>query len=437
MSTRKQKLAERALKRVGSVLGNEWKLERLIGVGGMAAVYEATHCNRGGKAAIKLLHGELALDPNVCSRFLREGYLANSVGHPGAVRVHDDHLSDDGSAYLVMELLRGETVEARWVRHDRRLALGEVLWIADRLLEVLEAAHSKGIVHRDIKPENLFLTVEGSLKVLDFGIARLREAELDGAITLTGRSMGTPAYMAPEQARGLWEEVDHRADQWSVGATLFSLLTGRLVHEAKTPDEALAKAMSEGAPSIARVMPQLPVAFGRVLDRSLAFRRTDRFADVTELRQRLKSATRGIAELKPEAAPSLRHPESLARLGARAQAPRSDLHAPHRRRKPWTVFVAIVAGSGGMLALHGLLWPDFGLRSLASGVDPGPMPSNVATPATQPSQPFRGARPSPAARYGTSSVPPLAGAGAGGGGATPALPGSSKAPPSESRPRRR
>src|SRR5579863_2796332 len=167
--------------RLGRTLHNKWRLDVLLGVGGMAAVYAATHRN-GSRAAVKILHAELSAREDIRSRFMREGHVANAVGHDGAVRVLDDDVADDGSLYLVTELLDGETLEDRRVRSGGRLSEDDVLSVADQLLDVLVAAHAKGVVHRDIKPENVFLTRLGQLKVLDFGIARLRELSTGGSL---------------------------------------------------------------------------------------------------------------------------------------------------------------------------------------------------------------------------------------------------------------
>src|SRR5262249_28072444 len=176
--------------------------------------------------------------------------VGNAVGHPGAVRVLDDDVAEDGAAFLVMELLEGETLYARAKRSGGRLPLREVLALARELCDVLAAAHDKGVVHRDIKPENLFLTTDRVLKVLDFGIARGGAARQGGAstgdggaqgapvpgATRAGAALGTPAFMPPEQAVGQSREVDARTDLWSAGATIFSLLSGQLVHDAPTEE---------------------------------------------------------------------------------------------------------------------------------------------------------------------------------------------------------
>src|SRR5262249_31230490 len=158
--------------------------DRLLGIGGMAAVYAATHRN-GSRGAIKMLHTEMSIDAEVKRRFLREGYVANAVDHPGTVKVLDDDTAEDGSVFIVMELLEGETLEARADRQGGRIPPGELLPLIDQLLDVLAAAHARGVVHRDIKPENVFVTTAGAVKLLDFGIARLRRGQGSMA-TVTG-----------------------------------------------------------------------------------------------------------------------------------------------------------------------------------------------------------------------------------------------------------
>jgi serine/threonine-protein kinase len=261
-------LQARVRARLGKVLNEKWRLQRVLGVGGMAAVYSAVHRNRR-QAAIKMLHPELSIDENIRSRFLREGYVANTVDHPGVVKVDDDDTAEDGSAYIVMELLQGETLEARAERNGEILPVDEVVWAAEQLLDVLVVAHEAGVVHRDIKPENLFLTVDGRLKVLDFGIARLRELSASGGGTSVGSFMGTPAFMSPEQARGRWDEVDGRSDVWAVGATIYSLLTGEHVHAADTVNEQLILAATAEAPRLGERRTDLPPELVRIVERAL------------------------------------------------------------------------------------------------------------------------------------------------------------------------
>lgn len=304
-------LVQRALERIGMVLREKWRLDGLLGVGGMAAVYAATHRN-GRRVAVKVLHAELATHQDVRNRFLREGYAANKVNHPGAVAVLDDDIADDGSVFLVMELLDGESLQARCERLGGRLEPGEVLSIGDQLLDVLTAAHAEGVIHRDLKPENIFATRDGRVKVLDFGIARVRELSGAGSPTRTGMTMGTPAFMAPEAAHGRWDLVDARTDLWAVGATLFTLLTGRLVHPAGTINEMLVAAMTRPAPSVSIEMPYLHPAVAMVIDRALAFDKTDRWPDALAMQEAIRAAYHAAFRCPITTAPSLTVPPADA-----------------------------------------------------------------------------------------------------------------------------
>ncbi len=292
-------VTQRAGARVGVVLREKWRLDALLGVGGMAAVYAATHRN-GKRGAVKMLHLELSTNGDARRRFLREGYAANSVDHPGAVSVLDDDVAEDGSVFLVMELLQGHTVEARAAsRPGSKLEAGEVLAIVDQVLEVLVAAHAKGIVHRDLKPENLFLTNAGQVKVLDFGLARLRDLSTGSKgqrMTADGSAMGTPAFMPPEQALGNWDTVDGRTDLWAVGASMFTLLTGRFVHEADNLQKLMLAAMTKAPRKIGSVEPRVPPEVAAIIDRALAFEQKDRWPDAAAMRvavRRVRGKFRG------------------------------------------------------------------------------------------------------------------------------------------------
>ncbi len=296
MDAEVDELTVRAQSRIGQRVRDKWRLDELIGVGGMAAVYAATHRN-GKRVAIKILHREVAMSDDSRARFAREGYVANTVAHKGAVSVIDDDVTEDGAPYFTMDLLEGETLDHR-VRRKGRLGVEEVLAAAYQLLDVLAAAHAKGIIHRDIKPENVFLTKEATIKVLDFGIAHLRELEngtLTGA-TQSGHTMGTPSFMPPEQARGRWDEVDPRSDLWAVGATMFTLLTGHHVHEADTMNEVLLGAMSIPAKPIALYRPELPRAVCDVVDRALSFAMDDRWSSALEMQGAVREAYRAMKQ---------------------------------------------------------------------------------------------------------------------------------------------
>lgn len=231
--------------RLGQVILGKWTLEGVVGTGGMAAVYVARDAI-GRREAIKILHPEVARDPEQRRRFDQEARAANQLGHPGAVEIRDVDITEDGCPFMVMELLDGETLGELANRQDG-LPLADLLRYADEVLDVLVVAHERGIVHRDIKLGNLFLTREGKIKVLDFGIARVASSH----ITRAGARLGTTAYMPPEQIRG--EQVDGRADLFAVGATMFRVIAKRRVHEAKTEIELIAKMAMTPAPMLAAV----------------------------------------------------------------------------------------------------------------------------------------------------------------------------------------
>ncbi|MDC3958213.1 serine/threonine-protein kinase [Polyangium jinanense] len=294
-----------ARQRVGRVLRDKWRLEGVLGTGGFGAVYAATH-RTGKRVAIKIIHPELNAIADARDRFLREAYAVNAVSHPGMVSILDDDVDEDGCVFLVMELLDGETLEARRLRSGGSLDFDDVLSMADPILDVLAAAHEKGVVHRDLKPENVFLLRTGQIKLLDFGVAKLREAPRGKALTVNGIVIGTPAFMPPEQARGQWQNVDERSDLYSVGATLFTLLTGQFVHGNLTPQESLVAAVTTPAPSLATISPGAPRALVELLARALAFERKDRFQTAREMQAAVREVyhelSGGLATTAPREA---------------------------------------------------------------------------------------------------------------------------------------
>ncbi|HWL88473.1 MAG TPA: serine/threonine-protein kinase, partial [Polyangiaceae bacterium] len=261
----RQTVTERALARLGTTVQQKYRIDRLLGIGGTAAVYSATHRN-GHRVAIKFLLDHLLDDSDIYHLFSREAYVANRVGHPGAVPVLDDDEDQDGCVFLIMPLIEGETLRARWERSNKRLPVAEVGVLLADVLDVLECAHSKGVVHRDIKPENLFVTLAAQIRVLDFGIARRTGG--DTTLTMTGRFIGTPAFMPPEQALGNRQAIGPHSDLWAAGATMFSLLSGETVHPAETSGAQLAAAATRHARSIGSVLPEIPPAIGEVIDKS-------------------------------------------------------------------------------------------------------------------------------------------------------------------------
>ena len=329
--------------RIGMVLREKWHIDRVLGTGGFGVVYAATH-RAGKRVAVKLLHPQLSSDPDIRKRFMREAYAANIVDHPGAVSVLDDDVTEEGAAFLVMDLLEGETLEARRTRKGGTLPPDEVLSIADQVLDVLVAAHAKGVIHRDLKPENVFLTREGSIKVLDFGIARIREPQGGSATTQLGAAMGTPAFMPPEQARGRWELVDGRTDLWALGATMFTLLSGRFVHGALNTYEALGAAMMTPAPSVATAVAALPPQVAALVDRALAFEKEERWPDAHAMQIAVREAYHTSTGAAPLLAPraSVLDPEESTTLRG---APLVD--TPEEARGPVQLAAQTPSAEGG------------------------------------------------------------------------------------------
>ncbi|WP_394844417.1 protein kinase [Pendulispora brunnea] len=292
MSISRTSLNQRALARVGTVVG-KYRIVRLIGTGGMAAVYAATHRN-GHRVALKFLLERHADDEDMAHLFQREAYVANRVDHPGAVPVLDDDRDENGCAFLVMPLLEGETLRARWERAGKRLPVDEACLFASDVLDVLERAHANGIVHRDIKPDNLFLTSQGHVHVLDFGIARYVDGGPAGS--LTSRLIGTPAFMPPEQAMGQRDAIGPHSDIWAVGATLFTWLSSECVHEAENANAQLVLAATRHARSLAELVPDLSPSIAHVVDKALAFAPADRWPSAAAMREALGAAFQGELE---------------------------------------------------------------------------------------------------------------------------------------------
>jgi serine/threonine-protein kinase len=284
--------------RVGQTFNGKWQLDRLIDVGGMGSVYAATHRN-GRRAALKVLHTRFALDPEIRKRFLREGYVANKIDHPGAVAILDDDTAEDGSPFLVMELLDGESLSATLARVGGAIPVADALAITGQVLDVLAAAHAHGIIHRDLKPANIFVTKTGHAKLLDFGLARIRDGALSLIPTAVGVVMGTAGYMAPEQARGHTDQIDARSDVYSVGAVLFRTISGRRVHEKPTPFDMTVAAMKDPAPSLATVAPHAGPQLVTAVDRALAYEKGERWQTARAMFEALRAAYDELNEAEP------------------------------------------------------------------------------------------------------------------------------------------
>jgi serine/threonine-protein kinase len=277
----------------GTVLGKKYRLDLLLGEGGMGAVFSAENLNTGRRVAVKVLRGEWTNHAEARHRFIREARATTAIAHPNIVEVLDlDTDTECGVVYIVQEFLEGETLDARIARSPQRtLSPLETISIMTPIMEALAVAHEQGIVHRDLKPANLFLsrTRSGLLvpKVIDFGIAKDVASTGRANHTQEGAALGTPAYMSREQVSGS-TDIDHRSDIWSLGVVLFELLSGRLPYEANHPNVLMGKILYEPPSPLSTFSPNLPVPLLRVVGRALQVDRQHRFPSVRAMLDELR-----------------------------------------------------------------------------------------------------------------------------------------------------
>ena len=314
---------------VGHLLDGSYEVLRVIGEGGMGRVYEARHTRLHTKRfAVKLLHHELARQPEVVTRFQREAEAASVLTHPNVVGVYDVNTSADGRPYIVCELLEGEELGS-YLERLGKLPAVEAVHIVRQVCHALAAAHAHGIVHRDVKPENVFLAgPAATVKVLDFGISKV--AETSDGLTKTGTVMGTPDYMAPEQARG--DRVDSRADIYAVGAILYRALTGRKPFEGSDPMAILTSVLTQEPERPSTLEPSIPLSLELVVQRTMAKLPSERFATMEALEQALAPFDAPDAQppaVAPQVEGSTEPPGSLFEVAARTllAAPPRSAHA--------------------------------------------------------------------------------------------------------------
>src|ERR1051325_4919317 len=289
---------------IGKTLGN-YRIESVIGTGGMGQVFRAVHIHLAREAAIKVLHANLAAEPCFQARFLKEARAIASLKHPNIVAVHDFG-EQAGSLYLVMELIEGGSLRQLLLAQTTAQA-GLPLWTGIDLVrqtaDGLALAHAQGMVHRDIKPDNLLLsdTLGGNpvIKITDFGLVRLAES---GTMTATGMVLGTAAYMSPEQCQGV--ELDGRSDLYSLGVVLYEVATGYVPFQAKTLSAAVYHHVQVAPPPPRTVRPDLPLELEQVIMRCLAKRPAERYASAAELSSALRTVVANQATIKPHQMPA-------------------------------------------------------------------------------------------------------------------------------------
>lgn len=314
-----------ARKRIGLTLNNRWTILDVIDVGGAAWVYRASS-GHGLPVAVKVLHQSL-VSTSARSRFVREAKIANGIQHAGVVHVLDDGAIDGRTPFLVMEYLDGETLHTRAVRKGGMLPLKEVMWAVDEVLDVLTVAHKRGIVHRDIKPENIFLTAERRIKLLDFGVARAGDTSNSAQGTKVGTLLGTIDFMPPEQARGEIDKVGVQTDLWAVGATMFTLLSGRTVHDEVLLRDQIRAVTSRPAPPLRSVAPHVPESIAMLVDYALRFDAGERWANARAMRTALVAAHAASGD---DGAHSNRDSDDRPRVLRPPETPPLSLRRPRR-----------------------------------------------------------------------------------------------------------
>ncbi len=284
----------------GQVVGGKWRVVRVIGRGGMGAVYEAQNIAIGKRAALKFIDAEYARREDVASRFRQEAEAASLVESAHIVEVFDSGTTEEGIPYIVMELLRGEDLRTR-LRRVGKLPASDAVHIIGQVLRGLHRAHEAGIVHRDLKPDNVFLLDRDDdslfVKLVDFGISKITRPRVlagDGPITSQGVVLGTPAYMSPEQTRGL-ADVDARTDLWAAGAILFECLVGRAPFAGEFYESLVVAVCTTEAPSLTDLDPTISPALAGIVRRALARDRALRYQSAAQFLDALQEAGFAVA----------------------------------------------------------------------------------------------------------------------------------------------
>ena len=371
---------------VGETLNDAYRVIRLMGEGAMGGIYEARQLRLDKRVAIKVLARELAANGEALLRFHREAEITSQLGHPHIINVFDFGTTHHGQPYLVMEYLEGEDL-ANLLHRKKALSLRATVRITKQVASALAETHAKGVVHRDLKPANLFIVrVQGEdfAKVLDFGISKVRAAST--ALTNASTLMGTPMYMAPEQAKGELE-LDHLTDQWALACIAYEMLAGRPPFVGDDTAALLYQVVHEEPPRLSNFVKELPIEVERVVKRALAKDPSERFPNVTAFARALEAAATGAAlpaepvtdagaqgygtVLTPvEAAPTLASSaESFAPPAKRAS----------RRLAIWGGLAAVAIG--GVVAARGSVWRP---RQPASAVTAVPAVSPEPAAASQP-----------------------------------------------------
>jgi len=263
-------------KYVGQIFDNRYRIEKVIGIGGMAIVFKATDLLMRRLVAVKILKDEIAGDEPSVKRFINESKAVAMLSHPNIVNIYDVSVRDN-IKYIVMEFVDGITLK-NYMRHREVLNLREIVSYTTQILRALDHAHKKGIIHRDIKPQNIMLLKNGAIKVMDFGIAKLPNAE---TVTMTDKAIGTVYYISPEQVSG--GQIDSRSDLYATGVMLYEMATGHLPFTAETPVSVALMQVNDMAVPPRQVNPQIPAGLEQIILRAMEKEPEDRYQSAEEM----------------------------------------------------------------------------------------------------------------------------------------------------------
>jgi serine/threonine-protein kinase len=417
----------------GELLAGKYRVERTLGVGGMGVVVAARHIELDERVAVKFLLPHVPPHGEPVARFIREARAASKIKSEHVVRVYDVGRLENGAPYIVMEYLDGCDLAQLVDRHGP-LSVHDAVSYVMQACEALASAHALGIVHRDLKPANLFLTTSADgtpkLKVLDFGISKISQSdgESDGSygLTSTATIMGTPSFMSPEQLRST-RDVDGRADIWSLGAILYALLAGTPPYEGESNADVSAKIIRDDPPPLRSVRPDASEAMEKIVQKCLAKKAANRYADVSELANALaevgndgaKSAAVRVARVATAIAPTLRSnapPPVVPKAGSTPDARTPTTDNPTRTASSWgeskppaeetkrraiplgaILFIAAAIAALAALGISRVDAPSAPAAappptipipiatSIATSPSPSPSPSSSSSPTTSPS----------------------------------------------------
>jgi serine/threonine protein kinase len=287
----------------GDLISGKYLVRGVLGSGGMGAVLEVEHIELGRRCALKILQADGRRDPTAVARFQNEARTVSALGHPNVCDVYDFGSLGDGRPYLVMPRLEGETLRQRLL--GKRPSYPEAAIIITEVLDALDVVHARGIVHRDVKPANIFLarTERGrqTVKLLDFGVSKVFSGEVSLGLTGTGMVMGTPFYMAPEQARGE-EELDGRVDLWACGVILYEMLSGERPFTGANYNQLMAAILDGTYVRLRTLRPDLPTELDSIVARAMAYDRRHRYATAHEFRDAL--VTSGVVPIRFDSLPA-------------------------------------------------------------------------------------------------------------------------------------